>query len=353
MVPTTTAQWTIRAKDGLDGLKLDRHAPIQPLGPMACLVKIAAVSLNYRDVAIPTGKYPLYFNDSIVPTSDGAGTVVAVGDNVRLHRIGDKVCTLFNQGHQSGRVTPAIRKTTLGSAVDGPLRHYAVYEETGLVPAPKTLSLLEAAALPCAAVTAWNALYGLSDRAVQRGDVVLTQGTGGVSLFAAQIAISAGATVIATTSSDRKAEQLEKLGVHHIINYKTNPNWGETAKQLAAGEGVDHIIEVGGETTIAQSLIAIRSEGVISMIGFLGGLDKPKDASQQHGFGDFFRAVAIMRSVFIGSKEQFVAMNKFIDENDIKPVVDKNIFGFEQAREAYEYLLEQGHFGKVVIRVSD
>ena len=350
MVPSTTAQWTIRAQNGLDGLQLARDVPIPSLGSKACLVKIAAVSLNYRDVAIPTGKYPLYFNDKIVPCSDGAGTVVAVGAGVELHRVGDKVCTLFNQGHQSGRFSQEIRKTTLGSAIDGPLQEYAIYEESGLVPAPKALSLLEAATLPCAAVTAWNALYGLPDRAVRPGDVILTQGTGGVSLFAAQIAIAAGATVIGTTSSDQKAGELKKLGVQHVINYRTDPNWGKTAKRLSGGEGVDHTIEVGGEATIAQSLAAIKPEGVISMVGFLGGMDKPENPV---GFGEYFRSAAILRSVFVGSKELFVALNAFIDEKGIKPVVDKKVFAFEEAREAYEYLLEQKFFGKVVIRVGD
>ena len=348
MVPKTAAQWKIRARDGLDGLGLDRHAQIPSLKSTDCLVKIAAVSLNYRDVAIPTGKYPLPIIDEIVPCSDGAGTIVAIGGNVTLHRVGDRVCTLFHQGHQSGLFSPALRKTTLGSAIDGPLREYAVYGETGLVPAPKSLSLVEAATLPCAAVTAWNALYGLSDRAVQPGDVVLTQGTGGVSLFAAQIAIAAGATVIATTSSDEKAEQLKEMGVHHVINYKTDLTWGETAKHLSGGEGVHHVIEVVGEVTIPQSLAAIRNEGVISLVGFLGGVD----AGKQAGFWQVLRAVAIIRSVMVGSRGQFEAMNRFFDEKGIKPVVDEKIFGFAEARQAYDYLLGQGFFGKVVIRVS-
>ena len=349
MTPTTTTQWTIQAKDGLDGLKLDKQAHIPPLGPTACLVKIAAVSLNYRDVAIPSGKYPLYFSDAVVPTSDGAGTVIAVGEKVTLHRIGDNVCTLFNQGHQSGPFHPGLRKTTLGSNMDGPLREYAVYEETGLVAAPKTLSLVEAATLPCTAVTAWNALNGLSDRRVQPGDVVLTQGTGGVSLFAAQFAIAAGATRVGTTSSDQKAEALRKLGVHHVINYKTDPNWGETAKQLSGGDGVHHVIKVGGDATLKQSLTAIRTEGVVSLIGFLGGMGKGNDQDRPSGFEECFKAGAIMRTIYVGSRELFETMNQFVDEKCIKPVVDEKIFGFEQVKDAYDYLLQQGFPGKSLL----
>lgn len=181
-LPTTTSHYTITAKDGLDGLILHHNIPIPSLGPQDCLLRIAAVSLNYRDVAIPTGKYPLYWNSTIIPTSDGAGTIVAVGEAVTLHRVGGKVCTLFTQAHQFGPFRHEMRQTTLGSAVDGPLRQWAVYPEQGLVAVPSSLGLVEASTLPCAAVTAWNALNGLEGMRVGRGDVVLCQGTGGVSL---------------------------------------------------------------------------------------------------------------------------------------------------------------------------
>lgn len=240
------AQWIIRAREGLDGLQLQNNVPIPELQPTECLVKIDAVSLNvgktsstivnlgwyiygnsskyclpflqYRDIAIPTGRYPLYWNNEIVPTSDGAGTIVAIGKEVTLHKVGDKVCTLFTQAHQAGLFDHSMRQTTLGSAINGPLREYAAYEEKALVEAPKSLSGIEAATLPCAAVTAWNALNGLTDRAVSPGDVVLVQGTGGVSLFALQFALASGATVIATTSSERKETKLKELGAHHVIN---------------------------------------------------------------------------------------------------------------------------------------
>lgn len=175
---------------------------------------------QYRDIAIPTGKYPLYWNDSVIPTSDGAGTILATGNSVTLHKIGDEVCTLFTQAHQTGLFDHSMRQTTLGSAVNGPLRRYAVYEEKALVPGPRSLSGVEAATLPCAGVTAWNALNGLADRAVKAGDVVLVQGTGGVALFALQFALASGATVIATTSSEKKERKVKELGAHHVINVR-------------------------------------------------------------------------------------------------------------------------------------
>jgi NADPH:quinone reductase-like Zn-dependent oxidoreductase len=304
-IPRTTAQWTIAPKDGLDGLKLEPSVPIPPLGPKDCLVKINAVSLNYRDVALPTGSYPLPGRDKLVPTSDAAGEVIAVGDEVALYQIGDRVCSVFTRAHQSGLYKSSMGSTMLGTSLDGPLREFAVFPETALVSAPKTLDPVEASTLPCAGVTAWNALFGLSDRAVQAGDVVLVQGTGGVSLFALRFALAAGATVIATTSSERKEQMLKKLGAHHVINYKTDANWGSTARSLAGGEGVSHVIEVGGQATVSQSLAAIKPEGVVAVIGFLTGT---QDSTKSAGFAEFFKAAAIVRIIEVSrcSLEQSV-----------------------------------------------
>jgi NADPH:quinone reductase-like Zn-dependent oxidoreductase len=217
-------------------------------------VEIDAVSLNYRDLIIPKvlvpeeqtcatsslthtlqGMYPLPASFPRVPGSDACGTVISTGAKVTRFSTGQKVCTLFNQGHIAGPLTPATVNTGLGGALDGSLRQYGVFPESGLVLAPATLNPIEASTLTCAPVTAWNALYGLTDRALRPGDVVLTQGTGGVSIAALQFAIAAGATVIATTSSAAKAEKLKKLGAHHIINYKETPNWGEEAKKMTPG----------------------------------------------------------------------------------------------------------------------
>lgn len=246
-----------------------------------------------------------------------------------------------------------MRKTTLGTGVDGPLRQYVVFDEKYWVPAPESLSLVQAATLPCAAVTAWNALKGLSDYAVKPGDVVLIQGTGGVSLFAVQFALAAGATVIATTSSSKKEKMLKQLGAHHVINYTEDLNWGDTAKSLAGGEGVTHVIEVGGPATFAQSLRAIQPEGIIAVIGFLGGMAPAGDPAHAAGFMDSFKAAALVRSVMVGSKALFTDMNGFIDQHDIKPVIDEKVFRFSEAREAYDYMLDQKFFGKIVIEIDE
>ncbi|KAK4498569.1 hypothetical protein PRZ48_011227 [Zasmidium cellare] len=311
---------------------------------------VVAVSLNYRDIAIPLGKFPSPARESYVPTSDGAGIVIAVGDQVKMHRVGDRVCTLFTQDHQKGLFKMAMKKSFLGASVDGPLRQYATYPETGLVQVPKSMTLIEASTLPCAALTAWNSLFGLEGRKVSPGDWVLTQGTGGVSLFAAQLALAAGAKVIHTTSSDKKGETLKTLGVHHIINYKTDPSWGETAKKLTGGEGCAHVIDVGGEETIAQSFAAVKEEGVISVVGFLGN---PEGKHNPDLFGKIFGQVAIVRGIEIGSREQFVEMCGFMERHWIRAVVDERVFGFGKAKGAFVYLREQRFVGKVVVRVAE
>lgn len=207
-----------------------------------------------------------------MPASDGAGVVEAVGSGVSRFQKGDKVLTLFNQGHLGGSLDGHSVATGVGGTIDGSLRQFGAYNEQGLVHMPSNLDFLEGSTLPCAALTAWNGLYGLESRALKPGDWVLTQGTGGVSMFAVQFAKAAGAKVIATTSSAAKGDKLKALGADHVINYKEVPNWGEEAKKLTpGGRGLQHILEVGGPNTMAQSLKAISIDGVISIIGFLGG----------------------------------------------------------------------------------
>ncbi|KAJ0162024.1 Zinc-type alcohol dehydrogenase-like protein, partial [Colletotrichum tanaceti] len=296
------------------------------------------------------GLYPFPVSFPRIPASDGAGRVVAVGPRVTQLKEGDDVATLFNQAHQANPITQAALHSGLGGAVDGTLRQYAVLPEHGLVRSPRTLTPVEAATLPCAPLTAWNALYGLESKALRPGDVVLTQGTGGVSLAAVQFAVAAGATVIATTSSAAKGERLKQLGAHHVINYKETPNWGEVARSLTPdGLGVDHIIEVGGPGTVAQSLKAVKLEGVISVIGFLSIGDA--GAGEQPTLLDALNNICTIRGIFVGSRQQFEQMNRAIDANGIKPVVDDKIFGFEEVKEAYQYQWEQKHFGKVVIKI--
>ncbi|CAM1503330.1 Fc.00g081060.m01.CDS01 [Cosmosporella sp. VM-42] len=346
---TTTPQWTAIPNGGWEGLQLQAEKPLPALGENDCLVQIKAVSMNYRDVAIPMGRYPMTSHDGIVPCSDAAGVVVAVGSSASRFQVGDRVCTAFNPAHQSGLMTLEKRKHSLGNVTDGTLRKYAIFHETGLVRAPESLNTAQASTLSCAAVTAWNCLFGLKGRVISPGDWVLTQGTGGVSLFAIQFALASGATVIATTSSNMKASKLKGMGVQHVINYVEDTNWGETAKKLTPkGEGVHHVIEVGGETTMAESLKAISMEGVISVAGFLGG----SDCDRKSSFSDCLKTLAIVRGISVGPTNQFEKCNAFIDKNNIKPIVEERLFGFNEAPDAFKYLWDKRNYGKVVIQID-
>ena len=344
-----TAQWTVTPNGGWEGLHYSNEVAVGEIGPQDCLIQIQAVSLNYRDVAIPMGAYPMTSHAGIIPCSDAAGIIIAVGNSTSRFHVGDRVCTAFNPAHRSGLTSPEKRKHSLGNVADGVLRKHAVFHETALVKAPDTLDVIEASSLSCAAVTAWNCLFGLKDRALAAGDWVLTQGTGGVSLFAIQIALAAGATVVATTSSNDKAEKLKSMGVQHVIDYTMESNWGEYAKRLSpGGEGVHHVIEVGGEATMPESLKAIRMEGVISVVGFLGGADRERKC----GFVDCLRTLAIVRGITVGPTEQFELCNAFIDKFGIKPVIDPTIFRFDEAQKAFQYLWEKKNYGKVVIQID-
>jgi len=272
--------------------------------------------------------------------------VIAIGKKVSRFEVGAKVLTLFNQAHLGGSPDPQVIKTGLGGAIDGTLRQYAVFNENGLVEMPSSLNWQEASTLSCAALTAWNSLYGL--KSLKPGDVVLTQGTGGVSLFGLQFAKAAGATVIATTSTSRKAEMLKKLGADHVINYKETPDWGEKAKALTPkGKGVDHILEVGGPVTMGQSLKAIKIDGVIALIGFVAG-----QAKDQPTFLDCLTNVCTVRGILVGSRVQFEDMNLAIEADKLKPVVDEKVFKLEELKEAYKYMWEQKHFGKLTIKIE-
>ncbi|KAM0637011.1 hypothetical protein ACHAQF_009176 [Verticillium nonalfalfae] len=306
--PQTTKGWTVEGTGSLDCLRFSENLVVPGLKANEVLVKFHAASLNYRDVIIPLGHYPLPVKQSVVPGSDGAGEVVAVGSKVTRFEKGAKVITLFSQAHQSGELTPEILSSSLGGAIDGTLRQYGVFNEEGLSYMPKNLNYLEAGTLSCAALTAWNALYGV--RPVGAGDWVLTQGTGGVSIAGLQFAKAAGARVIATTSSPVKAEMLKKLGADHVINYKENPNWGDEAKAISGG--VKHVIEVGGMTTIKESLNAVSLGGVVTIIGWI----------------------------------------RAIEAYDIKPVIDQKVFKLEELKEACKYQWDQKHFGKVAIQIE-
>ncbi|KAM9875219.1 alcohol dehydrogenase [Verticillium dahliae] len=262
------------------------------------LVKFHAASLNYRDVIIPLGHYPFPVKPSVVPGSDGAGEVVAVGSKGTRFEKGAKVVTLFSQAHQSGELTPEILSSGLGGAVDGTLRQYGVFNEEGLSYMLKNLSYLEAGTLSCAALTAWNAPYGVRP-----------------------FAKAAGVRAIATTSSPAKGEMLKKLGADHVINYKENPNWGSEAKAISGG--VKHVIEVGGMSTMKESLNAVGLDGVVTIIGWVGG-----QADGGLDFNFVQSRMAFLRSIVVGSREEFDAM-----ACDIKPVIDQKVLKLEELKE--------------------
>ncbi|KAI9745610.1 MAG: hypothetical protein M1818_001144 [Claussenomyces sp. TS43310] len=343
----TIKSWTIEESGkGPDAMKWNENAALPELGDNDVLIKFHAASINYRDIAITLGSYPWPVKAHVVPGSDGAGEVVATGPKVSQFKKGDKVVTLFNQGHLDGSLTQDSIKTGLGGSLDGTLRQAGVFPEHGLVSMPQSLNYLEASTLSCAALTAWNALFGL--KPLKAGETVLTQGTGGVSLFAVQFAKASGATVIATTSSAEKTAVLKKLGADHVINYKEIPEWGEKAKSLTpSGQGVNHIVEVGGPATLAQSLKAIQIDGIISIIGFVGG-----DAKEQPSFLECLSSVCTVRGLLVGSKAMFEDMNACIEANQIKPVIDKTVFKLQDLKKAFEHQRKQQHLGKVCLSID-
>ena len=323
----------VQGSTSLDGLRLAER-PKPSAGPGQVLVRIRAASLNYRDLAVVQGKY---FGGAVprnlIPLSDGAGEVEAVGDGVTAFAPGDRVVATFTQGSP-----PAA----LGSPLDGTLAEYVVFPESGLLKIPEHLSFEEAATLPCAGVTAWNAL--MEGKITRPGDTVLTLGTGGVSILALQIAKAAGARVIVTSSSDEKLERAKALGADATINYRRTPNWDQEVLALTSGRGADHIVEVGGAGTLPRSLHAVAQRGEIVLIGVL---TPPSGDLNLHAL---MPKNATLRGVFVGDKPMFEALIRAIEANRIHPVVDQ-VFDFQSAPEAYRRLQAAQHFGKLVIRV--
>ncbi|GJJ07097.1 putative secondary metabolism biosyntheticenzyme [Clathrus columnatus] len=340
----TTKQYKVRKGAGFDGLTITQTEVPEP-GPGEVLVIVHAVSLQYRDLIIAEGTYPLPCKDELVPCSDAACEIVKVGPHVSKWKVGDRVCANFELDRLTGESTPESIATSLGGAVDGVLTQYRIFPVYSLVAIPEHLSYEEASTLPCAALTAYNALMG--PEKLKGGDVVLVQGTGGVSIFALQFAVASGAAVIATSSSNEKLQIAKKLGAKHTINYRENPNWDEEVLKITDGRGVDHVIEVGGPNTMRRSLNSIRSGGWVHSIGFVS-------AAEGEDLGNIPLLLlgknGYLRGVLIGAVTQFEDMNRLIAVSGLRPVVDK-VFPFAQAREAYDYLKSQKHVGKVVIKV--
>jgi NADPH:quinone reductase-like Zn-dependent oxidoreductase len=280
--------------------------------------------------------------DNLIPLSDGAGEVLAVGDGVSRFKPGDRVVGTFFQTWISGR--PPVGMVALGaSPANGMLAEQVVLHEDGLVPVPTDMSLEEAATLPCAAVTAWHGLM-VAGRPIKPGDTVLALGTGGVSIFALQFARAAGARVIITSSQDEKLDRARKMGAADVVNYKKSPEWGKAVLELTGGRGVDCVIEVGGAGTLSKSFQSVGFGGKVSLIGVLSG---PQGDTSPHSL--MFKA-ASLHGVFVGNRAMFEDMLVAMAINRIKPVIDRT-FSFDEAQDAYRYQMEGKHFGKVVIKV--
>lgn len=310
--------------------------------PGEVLIRVHACSLNFRDQAVVTGNYfGGVLQADTVPLSDGAGEVAAVGDGVTKFKPGDRVAGLFFQNWHNGPPNPVAGPALGATGCDGMLAQYVALPERGVVKIANSLSFEEAATLPCAGVTAWNALM-CGRKPIKAGDTVLVLGTGGVSMLALQIAHAAGAHVVATSSSDEKLARARKLGAAACVNYKTTPEWGPAAAAASLRGGADLVVEVGGAGTLAQSMQAVNFDGEIALIGVLtrAGDTTPHPLMMKG---------SSIRGIFVGNKTMADDLSAAIDVSGVKPAIDK-VFAFEDAAEAYRYQAS-GAFGKVVIKV--
>jgi NADPH:quinone reductase-like Zn-dependent oxidoreductase len=321
-------------------LKQTERTTAEP-GERQVRIRVHATSLNYRDLIMQKNLAGRKAAD-VVPVSDGAGEVVAVGPGATRWQAGDRVAACFFQAWHDGPFDMAYHKSDLGGSIDGMLAEEVVLDEHGLVRVPDYLSFEQAACLPCAAVTAWNGL--VTRGALQAGQTVLVQGTGGVSVFALQIAAAMGARVIITSSSDAKLAKAKELGAAEGVNYRTTPDWEKEVWRLTDKRGVDHVVEVGGPGTLDKSLQSVAAGGHIAQIGVLTGF--------QPASVNMFNAVAKnarLDGIYVGSRMHFETMNAFFEQHQIRPVIDRT-FPFEEAEAAYRHLESGNHFGKVVIR---
>ncbi|WP_224553769.1 zinc-dependent alcohol dehydrogenase family protein [Pectobacterium versatile] len=333
---TTTARvYRIEKLGGLEGL-VSGFTPIPTAGPGEVLVRVRASSLNYRDIIILDGNYFLPVPAGRIPLSDAAGEIVAIGPDVTRFSPGDRVTNSFIPEWLDGPYTG--KGSSYSADTDGWLTDYRVVQAEALIPIPDDLGFEEAATLPCAGVTAWSALKG-----VLPSDTVLTQGSGGVSLFAIQLAKAMGARVIATTSSDKKIEQIKALGADEIINYKTQPEWSQRVRELTAGKGADRIIEVGGPGTFEQSVKAIAIGGQVSMVGALAGMQGGVE------FMAMFLSQARYQPIVVGSRQDLEDLLQCVTQHAIRPCIDST-WDFDDAKLGFERLAGRNVFGKVVVK---
>jgi len=331
----------LHPEEGFDALRLvERPAPAAP-GALDVVVRIRAVSLNFRDLAVARAAKKRAKRS--VPASDGAGEVVAVGERVTRVKVGDHVAAAFFPTWTSGGLTKEHHANALGGSIDGVLAEQVVLPERAWVRVPVHFSFEQASTLPCAGVTAWHALFEAA--ALKPGDTILVQGTGGVSIFALQLARAAGAAVIATSSSAAKRARLGQMGAAATIDYRQEPKWGDAVRAATGGRGVDVVVEVGGAGTFDESVKALRFGGTMSLLGILAGTAGPIDT-----YAIFQKNVRV-HGVYVGSVVMFEALVRALEVSKVEPVIDR-VFPFVEARRAYEYLASGAHFGKVVIRLD-
>lgn len=334
--------WEIQGSFGLDRLRLAERPDPAP-GPGELLLAVRAVALNHRDLTTVEGTYNPRQRLPLVPCSDAAAEVVAAGAGVTRFAAGDRVCPLFSQRWLCGEPERERLRSTLGGPLDGTLAERMAVPAESAVAVPEHLSDEEAATLPCAALTAWSAV--VTHGRTKPGDVVLVLGTGGVAVFALQLARLAGARVIVTSSSDDKLARARELGAWATINYRAEPEWGRRVKELTGDRGADLVVEVGGAETLSRSLHAVRMGGTIAMIGALSGGAAPLSV-----IPILMRQVRV-QGVLVGDREGFEAMNRALAAHRLRPVVDR-VFPFGEAPAAFRHLASGGHFGKVVVRVA-
>ena len=338
----------MRAYQILPGANIDAlqcvDYPDRDLAPFEVRIRVHAVSLNYRDLMVASGNYLVTVDDPIVPCSDGAGEVLAVGPGVTRVQVGDRVAGSFFPYWQDGPTSPEKIRHALGGDIDGMLAEEVVLHEEAVAKIPASLSFVEAATMPCAGVTAWNALF-VSSNAIKPGDTALFLGTGGVSVLGMQLARAAGLRTIITSSSDEKLRRARELGAHHTINYQSVPEWHEEVLALTHGRGANVVLEVGGKGTVNRSVSAAAMGGTIAIIGGVSG------------FGGEVNPAALLATakrmvgIFVGSRAMLEDVMRFADTTGLKPVIDR-VFPFAQAQDAYRYMESGSHFGKVVIDVT-